>query len=332
MQTEIKKILNKSTLSKEEAYQSILKIANRNIPDEQIVAFMIALQSRPIAVDEVLGFKQALLELSIQVDVDGTDAIDLCGTGGNGKNTFNISTTCAFVLASMGFKVIKHGNYGVSSLCGSSNVLAELGVTFTNDSSDLQNQLNETNVCFLHAPLFHPVMKKVAPLRKSLGIPTFFNIMGPLVNPVQPDFQLTGVFSMGVARIYQHVLRSSRKNYGVIYGLDGYDEITLTGDTRVFSKYEDEIINAEMLGIDRIDPTLLFGGETPAEAATILKNILSGKGSIAQNQVVAINCAKAINLMNGTSLKEAFDQAMDKLNEGTAIKTLEQLTQQKTLV
>lgn len=331
MQTEINKILNKSTLSKQEAFNALLRIADEAIPHEQIVAFVIALQSRPITVEEVKGFREALLKLATPVDLDGTNAIDLCGTGGDGKNTFNVSTTAAFVLGSMGYKVIKHGNYGVSSLCGSSNVLAELGIKFTNDSTILNKQLNATNVCFLHAPLFHPVMKKVAPIRKNLGIPTFFNIMGPLVNPVQPDFQLTGVFNMSVARVYQHTLRDSRVNYGVIYGLDGYDEITLTGDSRVFSKYHDEIINAERINIDRVHPQHIHGGKTPEEAARILKNILLGKGTRAQHRVVAINCAKAIQLMQGTPLEKAFHDALDHIASGKAIYTLNELTTQNAL-
>ena len=331
MQKQIKNVLNKATLSEREAYNSLLRIASGDLPDEQIVAFMIALQSRPIAVEEVKGFRKALLELAVPVKLDGTNAIDLCGTGGDGKNTFNVSTTSAFVLASMGYRVIKHGNYGVSSLCGSSNVLAELGVEFSNDSNVLQKQLDEFNLCFLHAPLFHPVMKQVAPLRKNLGIPTFFNIMGPLVNPAQPDYQLTGVFNMGVARVYHHTLRDHRKNYGVVYGLDGYDEITLTGDARVFSNTEDEIINAERLGIQRVDPKSIYGGDTPAEAAKILSNILKGKGTVEQHHVVAVNCAKAINIMDGTDLKEAFEKALAHIESGEAIKTLEKLTHQKTI-
>lgn len=329
MQKEINKILDKATLTQGEAYDALLRIADNDIPNEQIVAFMIALQSRPITVEEVKGFRKALLELAIPVDLDGTDAIDLCGTGGDGKNTFNVSTTAAFVLASMGHKVIKHGNYGVSSLCGSSNVLAELGIEFTNDSEVLQQQLSTTNVCFLHAPLFHPVMKKVAPIRKNLGIPTFFNIMGPLVNPAQPEYQLTGVFNMSVARIYQHTLRESRSDYGVIYGLDGYDEITLTGDARVFSKTNDEIINAARLHIDRVAPESIHGGKTPTEAAVILKNILLGKGTKAQHQVVAINCAKAINIMEGTPLEQAFRDTLDHIESGKTNQILDTLTQQK---
>lgn len=332
MQEQIKKALNKSTLSATEAYDSLMRISEGNLPDEQIVAFMIALQSRSIAVEEVKGFRKALLELAVQVDLDGTNAIDLCGTGGDGKNTFNVSTTSAFVLASMGYKVIKHGNYGVSSLCGSSNVLAELGIDFTSDSEVLQQQLDETNVCFLHAPLFHPVMKQVAPLRKNLGIPTFFNIMGPLVNPVQPAYQLTGVYNMGVARVYQHTLRDIRKNYSVVYGLDGYDEITLTGDARVLSKTKDEIINADRLNIQRVDPKTIHGGQTPIEAAQILSNILKGKGTVSQNHVVAINCAKAINLMEGIDLGKSFQLALAHIHSGKTINTLNQLINQKNLV
>lgn len=331
MQKQIKKVLNKATLSTSEAYQSLLRIASGELPDEQIVAFMVALQSRPIAVEEVKGFRKALLELAISIDLDGTNAIDLCGTGGDGKNTFNVSTTSAFVLASMGYKVIKHGNYGVSSLCGSSNVLAELGVEFSNESSVLQKQLDEHNLCFLHAPLFHPVMKQVAPLRKNLGIPTFFNIMGPLVNPVQPDYQLTGVFNMAVARVYHHTLRDQRKNYGVVYGLDGYDEITLTGDARVFTSTEDEIINAERLHVDRVDPKSIFGGNTPAEAAEILRNILNGRGSTSQHYVVAINCAKAMNIIDGIDLLEAFNAAVEHIASGQSIKTLEKITHQQMI-
>lgn len=308
MQT-LNRLITQETLSEQEAYEMFIGINEDRFSDAEITGLMVALQTRNITLDEIAGFKKALVELAIKPDLNPANAIDLCGTGGDGKNTFNISTTTSFVLGAMGYKVIKHGNYGVSSMCGSSNVLEELGYVFTSDSAKLTKSLNEFNLVFLHAPLFHPVMKKVAPIRKSLGIPTFFNIMGPLVNPVQPDFQLTGTFNLSVARMYHNVLNSCRKNYKVVYTMDGYDEISLTGDTRIFAPENDELFHPQDLGLKKLLKHQLYGGDTPAESAQIMRSILGGKGTDEQRMVVASNTAHAIQVMNkNVNLLETFHQ------------------------
>ncbi|PHR44618.1 MAG: anthranilate phosphoribosyltransferase [Fluviicola sp.] len=324
MQATLTQLIQHRSLTKSQAKEIILGIGKDAFSDHEIVGLMVSLQTRSLTLDEIQGFREALLELAITPDIDASNAIDLCGTGGDGKNTFNISTTTSFVLASMGYQVIKHGNYGVSSMCGSSNVLEHLGVKFSNDSGDLNKQKEQFNLCFLHAPLFHPVMKKVAPLRKSLGIPTFFNIMGPLVNPVQPAYQLTGTFSLELARIYHHVLSSHRKNYSVLHSMDGYDEISLTGDTRVFSKLDDTILNATNVNVESINPQEIHGGDSTEEAAQILTSILKGEGTSSQNLVVALNTAQGIVTLNpAKKIDEAFATALAHIHSGDAFRHFE---------
>lgn len=326
MQEVLNNLVQQRTLSKSEAEETIYDITSDKLSKEEICGLMVALQTRNITIPEVEGFRKALLQLSVKPKIDGKNAIDLCGTGGDGKNTFNISTTTAFVLASMGYRVIKHGNYGVSSLCGSSNVLEELGITFSNDSETLNQQLNSFNLCFLHAPLFHPAMKKVAQIRKGIGIPTFFNIMGPLVNPVQPEYQLTGTFSLGVARIYHHILKNHRTNYKVIYGLDGYDEISLTDETRIFGSNEDVLFHPKNIGIEKINPSEIIGGNSIKEAVFILKQILSGNGTNSQNNVIACNAAHAIQTMDSDrSLKSSYNEVLDHLLTGKTNDLLEKI-------
>lgn len=320
------KIIGHEALTKQEAKDVLLDIGRNQHNDAQIIGLMTALQTRSLSIAEVNGFREALLDLSVKPNLDSSSAIDLCGTGGDGKNTFNVSTTTSFVVAAMGNKVIKHGNYGVSSLCGSSNVLETAGIIFTKNDAQLQQSLAELNICFLHAPLFHPALKSVAPLRKSLGIPTFFNIMGPLVNPVQPKYQLTGTFSLGLARLYHHVLAESRENYAVLYGLDGYDEATLTGDTRIFGNLNDFILNSNTFGVEKVIPSSIYGGDTPEESAKILRNVLAGKGTTAQNHVVACNTSLARKMFYPEkSLKELFDESLDFIKSGKAEQTLDNL-------
>lgn len=317
MQNVLSNLVQHQTLSKSEAEETIYAIVNGKLSSERITGLMVALQARIITLEEIAGFCKALLNLAIVPKIDGTNAIDICGTGGDGKNTFNISTTTAFVLASMGYKVIKHGNYGVSSMCGSSNVLEAMGITFTNDSQELDEHLTAFNLCFLHAPLFHPALKEVAQMRKGLGIPTFFNIMGPLVNPVQPDYQLTGTFNLSVARMYHHLLQNCRKNYKVIYTLDGYDEISLTDDTRIFGKHEDAIFHPSQFNLKTLTAESLEGGATIEEAVHILQSILQGNGTAAQHQVVCSNTAHAIQTMAPhRKLDELFQEVDDHLKSG----------------
>ena len=313
----INKIIDKEALSFEEAKNIIHAIAEDELNTAQIVAILVGIQMRGLQLEEIKGFRSALLELAIPIQIDGTNAIDLCGTGGDGKNTFNISTTTAFVVAAMGHKVIKHGNYGVSSTCGSSNVLEELGYQFTADSLELNRQLKEKNICFLHAPLFHPTLMKVGRIRKELGIRTFFNAIGPLVNPAQPEYQLTGTYNLELAKIYQHILKGERKEYKIVYGLDGFDELTLTDQTRVLSRNQDELISASVFEKSIIEPISIHSGDTIQEATKILKSIIRGEGTKSQNNVIAANASLALQCFYPSKpLKELFNEALDFIESG----------------
>jgi anthranilate phosphoribosyltransferase len=316
-------LLNGAYLSEEEAYETMLQLNHRETTDEQIVALMTALQYRGLQLNELMGFRKALLELSLPIQLEAANTIDVCGTGGDGKNTFNVSTTSAFVLASLGYKVVKHGNYGVSSLCGSSTVLEALGYQFTTNEQQLQQQLDKHNICFLHAPLFHPTLKRVAPLRKALGIPTFFNGIGPLVNPANPTHQLTGTYSLELAKHYQHVLRRTRKGYTVVHGMDGFDELTFIGSTRILGGDRDELIHQSPDG-KPVSITSIQGGKSAKESAETLIAILGGEGTEAQNTVVAGNVALAIQTFDTSlSYKDAFFTALEQLKSGTAINHLQ---------
>lgn len=322
MKTLLEKIISRTHLERNEAYECMLRIGNGEVSDAQTVAIMTGLQMRGLQLDELIGFRNALLELAVTVKFDVDQCIDVCGTGGDGKNTFNISTTSAFVLASMGYKVVKHGNYGVSSLCGSSNVLESLGYVFTNDQEALQRQLDKNNICFLHAPLFHPALKQVAPLRKALGVTTFFNGMGPLVNPAHPTHQLTGTYSLELAKQYQHVLRKDRQEFAVLHGLDGFDELTFIGATRVLGQQRDELLTQNPMEV-AIQLEQLSGGTSTDEAATILVQLLKGKGTQAQNIVIAGNVALALQTFHRElSYTDAFHQAHEHLLSGVAINNL----------
>ena len=315
----INKIIDKESLTFKEAKNIIYAIAEDELNASQIAAILVGIQMRGLQLEEIKGFRSALLELTIPVDIDGSNAIDLCGTGGDGKNTFNISTTTAFVVSAMGYKVIKHGNYGVSSTCGSSNVLEELGYQFTTDSIKLNQQLKEKNICFLHAPLFHPTLLKVGSIRKELGIRTFFNALGPLVNPVQPEYQLTGTYNLELAKIYQHILQGDRTEYRVVFGMNGYDELTLTDQTRVLGSKDDDYINASLFNQSIIDPASIQSGDTIQEAAKILKLITRGEGTKPQNNVISANVSLALQCFHPSKpLKELFNEALEFIESGTA--------------
>ena len=286
------------TFSKEEAYSILTNIATGKYDPYQIAAFMTTYGMRSIRVEELAGFRQAMYDLCLQVEFPGYDLIDLCGTGGDGKNTFNISTLASFVVAGAGYQVAKHGNVGVSSGCGSSNVMEYLGYTFTNKKDELQRQLDEANICFLHAPLFHPAMKTVAPIRRALGVKTFFNMLGPLTNPANPRFQAVGVFSLELARLYNYLYQGTNKQYSVIHALDGYDEISLTGDFKIINNQGEQYVKVEDLGFTPIATSDLAGGETVEEAAAIFSAIIKGKGNSVQNNVVLSNAAFAIKTIH----------------------------------
>jgi anthranilate phosphoribosyltransferase len=266
-----------------------------------------------------------MLELCIPVDIPEYDAIDLCGTGGDGKNTFNISTLSSFIVAGAGQNVAKHGNNGVSSVSGSSNLMAYFGYQFTNDVGKLKESLDECGIAFLHAPLFHPAMKNVAPIRRELGVKTFFNMLGPMVNPSFPKKQLVGVFSLELARLYGYLYQKTDKQFVILHALDGYDEISLTGAFKKITHLQEEIVQPEDLGLTRIQPEAIFGGETVDESARIFERILKGEGTKAQNNVVIANSAMAIQCGKGFSIEESLQSAKESLESGKALKAFKKI-------
>lgn len=326
----MKNILNtlfeQKRLSKAQSKEVLINIAQEKYNSAQIAAFITVFLMRPVSVDELSGFREALLELAVKVDLSDFNTIDLCGTGGDGKNTFNISTLTSFIVAGTGNKVAKHGNYGVSSASGSSNMLEFLGYKFTNNEAVLKHQLDTANICFLHAPLFHPAMKVVAPIRRALGVKTFFNMLGPLVNPSAPQNQLVGVFNLEVARVYNYILQDSTVNYGVVHALDGYDEISLTGDFKLFTKEGEQQLSPEDLGQKTILQSDIFGGNSVKDAAKIFVNIINGKGTEQQHNVVLTNTAFALKTMDPTkSFETAFEEAKQSLFGMKAKESLEKL-------
>lgn len=286
------------TFTRREAYEILTNIASGKYNNSQIAAFMTAYGMRSIRVEELEGFRDAMYDLCLQLDFPGYKLIDLCGTGGDGKNTFNISTLASFVVAGAGYHVAKHGNYGVSSGCGSSNVMEYLGYQFTNDKEVISRQLEQANICFLHAPLFHPAMKTVAPIRRELGVKTFFNMIGPLVNPTNPHYQSVGVFSLELARLYGYLYQQTDKQYTILHALDGYDEVSLTGDFKTISNQGEHLHSIDQLGFTPISAEQIHGGETVEEAAKIFATVLNGEGTMEQNNVVLANAAVAIQTIH----------------------------------
>jgi anthranilate phosphoribosyltransferase len=314
----MKSILNHlfeyKTFSKDESKTILTNIAQGKYNNAQMAAFMTAYCMRNITVDELEGFRDAMLELCLPVDLETDTLIDLCGTGGDGKDTFNISTLASFVVAGAGYKVAKHGNYGVSSGCGSSNVMEYLGYKFTNDINTIKKNIDEAGICFLHAPLFHPAMKTVAPIRRELGVKTFFNMLGPLVNPARPKNQIVGVFSLELARLYAYLYQKSTKNYTILHALEGYDEVSLTCDFKTFTKAGEKISTLDQLGFDKLDPLDIAGGSTVPESADIFISVLVGEATPAQNNVVLCNAALAIQTLNPEkSFADCFYEAEESL-------------------
>jgi anthranilate phosphoribosyltransferase len=328
----MKQILNHlfehKTFSRSEAKEILTNITLGKYNTSQMAAFMVVYCMRSITVEELEGFRDAMLDLCLPVDLDGHELIDLCGTGGDGKDTFNISTLASFVLAGAGYKVAKHGNYGVSSNCGSSNVMEYLGCRFTNDQDILRRNLNEAGICFLHAPLFHQAMKTVAPIRKELAVKTFFNMLGPMVNPARPKCQIVGVFSLELARLFAYLYQKSDKKYTILYGLGGYDELSLTSDFKTFSNNGERIRRISELGFEAIDPATIQGGGSIEESAKIFVNVLNGKGSTEQTNVVLSNAALAIQTIRPeVSFADCFYQAEDSLMAKKALKSFNALVQ-----
>lgn len=325
MKAILNRLIQHEVLSRQESKDILVGIANKAYNESEIASFLTVYMMRSIQLEELEGFRDALLELCLAVDLSAYEPIDLCGTGGDGKDTFNISTLASFVTAASGIKVTKHGNYGVSSSCGSSNVMEALGIKFTNDKNYLEKALDQVGICVLHAPLFHPAMKQVAPIRKALGVKTFFNMLGPMVNPAFPTHQMVGVFNLELARIYGYLYQKTNKQYSIVHALDGYDEVSLTGATKVITRENERILNPAHFNVNTLEAKDIAGGESVASAATIFVDILSGKGSEAQNNVVCANAALAINTVQNNGIETAFEQAKETLLSGAALKKLQQL-------
>ena len=327
----MKKILNylfeHKSLSREQAKEVLHNISHNVYSDAEIAAFITVYLMRSITIDELQGFRDALMELCVSVDLGGFEVMDIVGTGGDGKNTFNISTLSCFIVAGTGNKVAKHGNYGASSISGSSNVMEQLGYRFKSDNDLLKKELEEANICFLHAPLFHPALKVVGPVRKNLGVRTFFNMLGPMVNPASPKYQLVGVYNLEMARIYNYLLQQGSSAFTIIHGLDGYDEISLTGDTKVITNNGEKIYSADELGKRMVNPVDIYGGNSVEEAAKIFISILKGEGSWAQNAVVLANSAMALQCTGKyRSYEECYQLAVESLESGRAYQSLQTLT------
>lgn len=314
------------TLSRERAKEVLIAMSQGQYNESEMTAFITVYLMRSITIEELQGFRDALLELCVRVDLGDHRVMDIVGTGGDGKNTFNISTLSCFIVAGAGQKVAKHGNYGASSISGSSNVMEQLGYRFTNSSEHLKKELDEAGICFLHAPLFHPALKIVAPIRKNLGVRTFFNMLGPMVNPAAPAFQLVGVYNLEMARIYNYLLQQAGHAFTVIHGLDGYDEISLTNDTKVITNEGERVMTAEQLGKRMVAAEDIYGGNSVEEAAKIFTRIIKGQGTWAQNAVVLANAAMALQCTgNYSSYEDSYAAAVDSLESGSANKVLQTL-------
>lgn len=314
------------TLSRDDAKEVLLNISKGIYSDAEIASFTTVFLMRSITIAELMGFRDALIELCVPVDLGCHDVVDIVGTGGDGKNTFNISTLSCFIVAGTGQKVAKHGNYGATSISGSSNVMESLGYHFSNDNSKLKREINEVNICFMHAPLFHPALKVVGPIRRNLGVRTFFNMLGPMVNPALPNVQMVGVYNLEMARIYSYLLQQSDSRFMIIHSLEGYDEISLTGDTKVITNEGEKILSAEYLGKRTVSPEDISGGTSTDEAAQIFLKILKGEGTWAQNAVVIANAAMALYATgNFKNYDECYAESVDSLDRGKAYQKFEKL-------
>lgn len=326
----MKKVLNylfeHKTLDRQQAKEVLVNMGRSQYNDSEIAAFITVFMMRSITIDELQGFRDALLELCVPVNMNGYATMDIVGTGGDGKNTFNISTLSCFVVAGAGQKVTKHGNYGASSISGSSNVMEQLGYRFTADEGQLKKQLETAGICFLHAPLFHPALKVVGSIRKHLGVRTFFNMLGPMVNPAKPQYQLVGVYNLEMARLYNYLLQQNSGAFTIIHSLDGYDEISLTNDTKVITQHGEKVVTPEALGKRMVSPSDLYGGTTVEDAAKIFKAILEGRGTWAQNAVVLANAAMALHSTGQYGDYEAaYQAALESLESGKGLKALDNL-------
>lgn len=322
------KLFDYEYLTREEAKEVLSSIVTGNIPDTQIASLITSFLMRSISVDEILGFRDALLDMRVNVDLADYKPLDIVGTGGDGKNTFNISTSACFVVAGAGYNVVKHGNYGATSISGASNVIEQQGVKFTTDNDTLRKSLDSCNIAYLHAPLFSPALKAVAPVRKSLGVRNFFNVLGPLVNPVQPEYQMLGVYNLAMSRLYSYIYQEENKKFSIVHSLDGYDEVSLTSQFKVVSNKGEQLFMPEDLNFKRIEQHELNGGETPEEAAKIFRNVMNVTATEGQMNAVLVNAAFGIQTIEQEkSIDECLEIARDSLYGKKALNTLKKFVE-----
>ena len=312
-------------LGREEARVILQNIAEGRYNDAQIASLITVFLMRSISVEELTGFREALLDMRVPIDLAEFKPIDIVGTGGDGKNTFNISTCSCFVVAGAGYNVVKHGNYGATSVSGASNVMEQHGIKFTNNNDQLRRNMEACHITYLHAPLFNPALKAVAPVRKNLGVRSFFNMLGPLVNPAMPAYQLLGVYNLPLLRLYNYTYQESGTRFAVVHSLDGYDEISLTADFKVAMPEKEKIYSPELLGFKRCQEADLDGGSTPEEAARIFDAVLENKATEAQRNCVVINSAFAIQVIcPEKSIETCIAEAKESLDGGRALATFKQ--------
>ena len=322
MKEYLMKLVEGQTLTRQETHDIMIGITEEKYNDCQIATLLMGMQTRGVTVDELLGFRDGLLETGKRVNLDDYNTLDIVGTGGDGKNTFNISTCSAFVIAACGYKVTKHGNGSATSVSGASNVLQAHGVKFTADESLLRKSLDETNICYLHAPLFAYGMKFVGPTRKAMGIPTCFNLLGPLVNPCSPKNSLHGAANYDILRLYVNAHQAIGDNFGVITSHDGYDEISLTSGFKLVTNYFEKVFTPKDLGLNYLDPKDIYGGSTPEEAWKIFDSVLEGTSTKAQKDVIIANAACGISVMDrNMSIEDSVLMAREALESGKALET-----------
>ncbi|WP_029905240.1 anthranilate phosphoribosyltransferase [Prevotella sp. 10(H)] len=332
----MKQILNRlfehQYLNRDEAKEILTNMAAGGYNESEIAAFISVFLMRSISVDEFLGFSDALLDLRANVDpLAAYNPIDIVGTGGDNKNTFNISTLACFVTAGAGYKVAKHGNYGATSVSGASNVMEQHGVKFTSDVSKLEESIDKTNIAYMHAPLFNNALKVVAPVRKALGVRTFFNMLGPVVNPIRPKRTVLGVFNLKMARLYFYMYQQTDVDYSIVHSLDGYDEISLTSDFKIINKFEERIYSPEQIGFERCTEKELDGGATPEDASKIFDNVINNIATKAQKNAVIANAATAIQTINPQlSFEDAVAEARESLESGRTKETFRRFLELNT--
>lgn len=316
------RLFEHKNLDREESRNVLIRMAHGEYNESQIAAFITVFLMRSITIDELSGFRDALLELRVPVDLASYNAIDIVGTGGDNKNTFNISTAACFTVAGAGYNVVKHGNYGSSSVSGASNVIEHHGIKFTRDVDLMRRSLDECNMAYLHAQFFNPALKIVAPVRKNLAVRTFFNMLGPLVNPTLPKRQMLGVYNLKLARLYYYLYQQAGNDFVVVNSLDGYDEISLTSEFKCFDNKGETIYTPEQLGFKRATENALYGGATVDEAAAIFDSVLENRAAEEQKNAVVINAAFAIKTINPElEIPECIATARESLDSGKALKT-----------